>query len=120
MLALASGALVEVLRRVLGRDHSDLENDVVAGGPYSGDGPPLEERANPNPFELRDFTLHDPPRDGFGVRGDVVVRRERDLARAAEPDGEIARGLVHGVAQHGGRRQETHRKAVVRELYVSL
>lgn len=98
MLTLASGALIEILGGVLGGDHADFENDVVAGGSDSGDGPPLEERANPNSVELRHATLHDLPGDGVGVGGDVVVGRERDFARAAESDGEIAGGLVDGVA----------------------
>lgn len=118
MLALARGAIVEILGRILRSDHADFEDDVLTRGTDSGDGPPLEERANPNSLELRDFPLHDLPSDGVGVRGHVVVRRERDFARAAEFDGKLAGGTVHGVAQDGGCRKKTGRQAVVRELHV--
>lgn len=107
MLALARGAIVEILRWILRRDHTDLEDDIIAGGADSGDGPPLEERANPNSLEFRDFSLHDLPGDGVGIGGDVVVRRERDLARAAELDGKVTGGTVHGVAQDGGGGEKT-------------
>lgn len=107
MLALARGAIVEILRWILRRDHTDLEDDIIAGGADSGDGPPLEERANPNSLEFRDFSLHDLPGDGVGIGGDVVVRRERDLARAAELDGKLAGGTVHGVARDRGGGEKT-------------
>jgi hypothetical protein len=48
VLALATGAFVEVLRGILGGDHPDLEHQVLSAGPYPGDGPPLEEGPNTN------------------------------------------------------------------------
>lgn len=101
MLTLASGAIIEILRWILRRDHADLEDDVVAGGADSGDRPPLEERANPNSVKFGDFPLHDFPGDGVGVGGYVVVRRERDFARATELDGKLTGGAVHGVSKYG-------------------
>ena len=98
MFAFAIGALVEVLRGVLGGDHADLKHQVFAGGSDPGDGPPREQRTDPNPVELSDLTRNDLSPDCPGIGGEVVVRRESDLAVAAELDGEVAGGLVYGVA----------------------
>nr|GMC61386.1 hypothetical protein GOBAR_DD29144 [Ipomoea batatas] len=53
-LALTLRALVEILRRVFGGDHSNLEHQVVAAGSDSGDAPPLEESLDADPVELGD------------------------------------------------------------------
>nr|GLL47093.1 receptor-like protein kinase FERONIA [Ipomoea trifida] len=53
-LALTLRALVEILRRVFGGDHSNLEHQVVAAGSDSGDAPPLEESPDADPVELGD------------------------------------------------------------------
>lgn len=102
MLALASGAFVEVLRGVLGGDHPDLENQVLAAGPYPGNGPPLEEGPNTNPVDLGNPTGHDLSGDPLRVRGQVVVRRKSDFARAADVDEEVAGGFVYGVSLNSG------------------
>lgn len=95
--ALASRALVEVLRGVLGGDHADLEHQVVAARPNPSNRPPLEEGSDANPIDLGDFALYDLAGDLLRVRGQVVVGRERHLARAAEVDDKVAGGPVQGV-----------------------
>nr|POE49807.1 argininosuccinate lyase, chloroplastic [Quercus suber]POF26435.1 argininosuccinate lyase, chloroplastic [Quercus suber] len=67
-------------------------------------GPPLEQCTDPNPVKLSDLTRNNLSPDCLGIGGEVVVRRESDLAVAAkldgevstELDGEVARGLVYG------------------------
>lgn len=96
--ALAVGALVEVLRRVLRRSDPDLEDKVVAGGPDRGDGPPPEEGPHLDAVEAGDPSAGEIPGDPRGVRGEVVVGGEGDAAAVAELDGEVAGGAVEGVA----------------------
>lgn len=102
MLALASRGLVEILRGVLGGDHTDFKHQVFAGGPDSSDGPPLEKGPDPNPVKLGNPTRHDLAGNSLGIRGQVVVWRESDFARTAEIDVEVAGSLVYGVAPNGG------------------
>lgn len=118
MLSLTRKALIEVLGRVFGRDAADLEDQILAAGANPGDRPPLEERPDTNPVDLRDLPVIDLPGDPLRVRGEVVVRREYDPARVSQVDGEVAGGLVDVVAQNGGRRQKADREAIVRELGV--
>ena len=61
-------------------------------------GPPLEQCTDQNPVELSDLTRNDLSPDCLGIGGEVVVRRESDLAVAAELNREVAGGLVYGVA----------------------
>ncbi|KAG2396884.1 uncharacterized protein HKW66_Vig0231600 [Vigna angularis] len=107
VLAPARGAIIEILRWILRHHHADLEDDIVVGGADSGDRPPLEECANPNSVKFRNLPLHDFPRDGVGVGGNVVVRRELDFARATELDGKLPAGPVHGISQDGGGGKKT-------------
>ena len=118
MPALASRALVEVLRGVLGGDHADLEHQVVAAGPDSGDRPPLEEGPDADAVDHGDFTLDDLSSDFLRVGSQVIVGWEGYLARAAEVNDEVAGGAVDGVVLDGGR-EETDWEAVVGELGVS-
>ncbi|KAF4352033.1 hypothetical protein G4B88_027498 [Cannabis sativa] len=83
VLSLTSQDLIKVLGRVLDRNTTDLEHQIVATGLYP-------ESPNSNPIELRDSTLIDVTGNNLGVGGQVVIRRESDLARASEVDGEIA------------------------------
>lgn len=118
MLSLTRKTLIEVLRRVLGRDPADLEEQILAAGANPGDRPPLEERADTDPVELRHPAVADLSGDLLRVRGGVVVRRERDLAHAPEVDGKFAGGMVDAVAEDGSGRQKADREAVVGELGV--
>lgn len=95
--ALASRALIEVLRGVLGGNHADLKHQVITARPNSSDRPPLEESSDANPVDLADPTLHDLAGDFLRVRGQVVVRRKRDLARVAEVDDEVSGDWIHRV-----------------------
>ncbi|KAF4362963.1 hypothetical protein F8388_020479 [Cannabis sativa] len=83
VLSLTSQDLIKVLGRVLDRNTTDLEHQIVATGFYP-------ESPNSNPIELRDSTLIDVTGNNLGVGGQVVIRRESDLARTSEVDGEIA------------------------------
>ena len=118
MLSLTRKALIEVLGRVLGRDAADLEDQILAAGANPGDRPPLEERADTNPVDLRDLPVIDLAGDPLRVRGEVVVGREYDPARVSEVNGEVPGGLVDVVAQNGGRWQKADRETIVRELGV--
>nr|GME17798.1 hypothetical protein GOBAR_DD29144 [Ipomoea batatas] len=85
-LALTLRALVEILRRVFGGDHSNLEHQVVAAGSDSGDAPPLEESL--------DAVFDDFPGDFLRVSRQVVIRRESDVVKKQD---EAACGLVKAV-----------------------
>jgi hypothetical protein len=60
------------------------------------------DNPNTNPVDLGNPTRHDlscnPPR----VRGQVVIRRKSDFARATEVDEEVAGGFVYGVYLNSG------------------
>ena len=98
MLAFTSRALIEILRWVLSRDHPNFKNYIITAGANPSDRPPLEEGPNPNTIKLGDFTFDNFSSNPLGVCGHVVIRREGDLARAAEVDGEVTRGIIDGVA----------------------
>ena len=116
-LALAVGTLAEVVGGILSGDHTDLEDQIIAAGFDSGDGPPLEESPNPNTVDVGDAAGNDLAGDVLGVGGEVVVRREGDLAVVAEVDGEVAGGGVDGVAEDVGG-EEANGEDVVGELRV--
>ncbi|BAT73956.1 hypothetical protein VIGAN_01153200 [Vigna angularis var. angularis] len=107
VLAPARGAIIKILQWIFRRHHADLEDDIVVGGSDSGDRPPLEECANPNSVKFRNLPLHDFPREGVGVGGNEVVRRELDFARATELDGKLPASPVHGISQDGGGGKKT-------------
>ena len=116
-LPLALGTLIEFIGRVLRGDHPNLKDQVVTAGFDPGDGPPLEESPNPNPVELGNAAGDDLPRDAAAVGGEVVVRRERDLALVTETDEEVSGGFVDGVADDVDG-EEPDREAVLVELRV--
>lgn len=97
VLTLASWALIEILRRILGRDHTHFKHYVIAARANPSDRPPLKEGPNPYTIKLCHFTLDNLSGDLLRVGGDVVIRRERDLARTAKLDEKIAGGLVDSI-----------------------
>ncbi|KAK7818939.1 hypothetical protein CFP56_040874 [Quercus suber] len=62
-------------------------------------GPPLEQCTDPNPVKLSDLTRNNLSPDCLGIGGEVVVRRESDLAVAAKLDGEVSTELDGEVAR---------------------
>lgn len=117
-LALTLRALVEILRRVFGGDHSNLEHQVLTAGSDSGDAPPLEESPDADPVELGDTILHNIPGDFLRISGQVVIRRESDAALVVKKQDEVAGGLVKTVASDV-RGEKSYRKSVFDQLSVS-
>lgn len=108
---------MEILGRILGGDHTDLEHQILAAGSDAGDPPPLEERPHADPVELRDPILHDFSGDSFGIVGQVVVRRQRDAALTAQPQREVTGGRVKGVGVDVGG-DEADGEAVLHQFVV--
>nr|GLL20556.1 hypothetical protein GOBAR_DD29144 [Ipomoea trifida] len=104
-LALTLRALVEILRRVFGGDHSNLEHQVVAAGSDSGDAPPLEESLDADPVELGDAIFDDFPGDFLRISRQVVIRRESDAALVVKKQDEAAGGLVNAVTSDACREK---------------
>lgn len=119
MLALTERALVEILSRKFSRNHPDFKDQIIPTGSDPRYGPPLEHSPNPDPVELRYLPLVDFPRYPLRVRGQVVIRRKRELARATEINSEVAGCLVKSVLSDRGRK-ETDWETIVYKLGVGL
>ncbi|KAJ7973891.1 Stromelysin-1, partial [Quillaja saponaria] len=102
--ALTSRALIEIIGRVLSRDHSDFKDQVVAVGPNPSDGPPLKEGPNPYAIEFGNPTHDNFSSDFLRVGSQVVIRRESNLARITQVNREVTGRLVHIVIKNGGCR----------------
>lgn len=117
MRTLTSRCLIKVLRRILSRNHPNLEHQILTAGTNPSDVPPLKESPNLNPVKLRDPTLLNFTSDFLRVSGEVVIGRESDLAGTTKVDGEIAGGIVDGVSPDVPR-QKPDGEAEVGELDV--
>ena len=115
--AFAGRRYVEILRRILGGDHTNLEHQILAIGSDASDSPPLEERPNADTVELGDPIPVDLTSNSLGIGGQVVIRRQRDAALIAKQYREGAGGVIEGVGVDvGGEKADG--EAVVYQFVV--
>lgn len=119
MTAFTERAFIKVLSRIFSRNHPNFKDQIIPAGSNPGYGPPFEQSPDPDPIEFRYLSVFNLPRYPLRVSSQVVVRRERDLARATEINGEVTGCLVKSVLRHRGRKK-TDRKTIVYKLGVCL
>lgn len=97
MFSVTFGNILEILRRILSSNHTNLEHQILTVGFNPGNPPPLEESPNTNPIQITNLALNNFASNFLGVGGEVVVRGEGKVALGGEVDGEVAGGGVDGV-----------------------
>ncbi|OMO58059.1 stromelysin-1 [Corchorus olitorius] len=115
MLAITERALIEIFSRIFSRNHPNFKYQIIPTGFDPRYGPPPEHSPDPDSIQLRYLPLLNFARYLLRVRGQVVVRRERELARAAEIDDEVAGCLVQSVLLDRSGK-ETNRETIVYKL----